>query len=186
MTVRERDMQLSISGLARLTGKSERTIARYLKDGPLAHCTRLDGGLYDVDETTLLQLRPQDIETTILQKLASIDERLERIEEALSRRRDSVATRENKQVAAPVRSDPYGLGRTEHPNQLSFPDVPTGELIPLATLAATLGIKRPAISEHISKGHYQSTKIQGKHYFTTEQAEQAREYHATHPQRGKG
>jgi hypothetical protein len=180
-------MKLSISDMAHMVGKSDRTISRWLQEGgPLASAVRLENGLYEVAEGVLLAQMPQSTEVMILERLAAIEEQLAAIREQLARAGPPRPA--EKQVAPPRARPRPERPATDTPAQAALPEMSErepGEPMPLADLAAQLGVTRPTIAEHLAKGHYESTFIAGKHYFTDEQAEQARAYHAAHPPRGK-
>lgn len=105
-------MELSLSGIARITGKSERTIARWIQNRQIA-ATRLGNGMYDVDEQALTRLRPQDENTLVLIHLEEIAARLDaleagqaRLEQGLEAIQTMLSTRPFKQIAARQSSAP--------------------------------------------------------------------------------
>lgn len=141
-------MEASISDLARILGKSERTIARYLKNGQIA-ATRRENGMYEVDETALLALRPHDENTLILQRLAEISAQLGRIEQMLA------GQQPYKQIAPRSRI----VRDTSQPALLDVPtaeapaDLPAGS-IHINDLAAEIGRSRGALYDQVVKKTY--------------------------------
>jgi len=137
-------MELSISGLARLTGKSERTIARWLKNGPLADLRANERGMYEVSDEKLLDLRPQDESTVILDHLIKIEKRLEQltdIEQRLAAIEEATRAGPKKQIGAPkpapvvTTSHERVLPLSKHPNRFQPYEIDTDGLVSATAFA---------------------------------------------------
>jgi len=146
-------MQRSLTEIARLCQKSERTIRRWIDDGVLT-VSRLNNGMYEIAEEEIAKKRgPGDMESLILQRLAEIDERLQRIETML-------LAQPIKQIAprrspAPVRQ-PELIPSMEVTQERASAE----GAISLHDLARELGLNKSTLYGHIkSKRAYQPIEL---------------------------
>jgi hypothetical protein len=121
-------MKLSISDMARMVGKSDRTISRWLQEGgPLANAQRLEDGRYEIAESLLLAQMPQSTDVMILERLRAIEEQLAAIREQLARA--GPPTQQEKQIAPPAQPRPERPVPALTITPAALPEMPEGQEI---------------------------------------------------------
>lgn len=172
---------MTIAQMALSANRSERTIQRWIKDERI-QATLLPDGSYEVTSDLFQPLTQHDDMRAILDTLQDITARLEGIEERLYQIESKLFhDQPYEQIAPPVR-----VVKEPAPMPAAPGNLPSGTLT-LAEMAHELGISRSTLVGHCTRGtlEHESRPLQSRpnehaRFFTPEQAEAARIWHATH------